>query len=236
MTHSISNPSIGHLEATSTPHVLPAFVRVVSRPIIDADASEPVPARLQDACLKRRREFVAGRQCAATALQLLGAAEWSLEIGTGAAGEPLWPEGFTGSITHTDAMAACAVTAVSCASSIGLDAEPMVDAARAARLSRVVLHACESRLKGHGLDSASLFTLMFSAKEALFKCLYPLVQRRFDYRDAAVRQIDVPDRRVVIELLTTLAPGYERGLTLTGGFATDNGVVITGFHIAQGSK
>ena len=190
MTQSISSASIGRLEALSTPHVLPAFVRVVSRSIVDAYAGGPVPARLSDACLKRRREFVAGRQCAAEALQLLGAAGWSLEIGTGTAGEPLWPEGYTGSITHTSTMAACAVAAVGRATSIGLDAEPMVDAARAARVSRAVLHACESRLKARGLDSASLFTLMFSAKESLFKCLYPLVRRRFDYRDAAVRQID----------------------------------------------
>lgn len=236
MTQSSSSQLIGRLEPVALSRVLPPFVRVVSIRITDADAGGPVPARLGDACLKRRREFIAGRHCAARALQSLGAAEWSLEIGTGPAGEPLWPEGYTGSITHTITMAACAVAATGGVAGVGLDAEPVVDAARAARVSRVVLHACESRLKARGIDGPTLFTLMFSAKEALFKCLYPLVQRRFDYRDAAVRQIDVTGRRIIIELLTTLAPGYERGLTLTGGFAINDGVVTTGFHIAQGPK
>lgn len=235
MTQSTFNSSLGRLTALDAPTAVPRFARLVSVPIAATDAGEPVPARLRNACLKRRREFVAGRQCAAYALQLLGTPAWSLEIQTGAGGEPLWPAGYVGSITHTDTMAACAVATVDRAAALGIDAEHVVDAARAARTSRVVLHACESRLKARGFDSPTLFTLMFSAKEALFKCLYPTVRRRFDYRDAAIRQIDVDDRRIVIELLTTLAPGYERGFQLTGEFAIDKGVVFTGFHIPQGT-
>lgn len=220
---------------TLTPRrVLPRFAQVVAAP---TNGPHPdyvrLPQRLAAAPPHRQQEYLAGRSCAAEALRLAGAPDWSLPIDAGADGEPLWPEGYTGSITHTRGLATAAVATTSEARALGLDIELIVDPAQMARVSRVVLHACETRLKAAGLDAAAVFTLAFSGKESLFKCLYPLVRRRFDYRDAALRRIDVERHQIEIELLTSLAPGFFRGRRFVGRFDVEAGMVSTGFCIPQ---
>ena len=167
-------------------------------------------------------------------MRRLGSPNWTAEIATGPAGEPVWPDGITGSITHTRGIACAAVACTSDAAGIGFDLEFLVDAARMERVSRLILHACETRLRAPDLDAAALFTLAFSAKESLFKCLYPLVRRRFDYRDAAVRRIDAAGHQIEIELLTSLAPGFGRGRRFVGQFGVEAGLVSTGICIPQG--
>jgi enterobactin synthetase component D len=224
------------MQTVAPRRVLPQFVQIYAV----ATAAGPSPAaperdRLNAAAAKRDAEFTAGRHCAAQALRLLGVAEWDTPVGVGEAGEPIWPAGYTGSITHTQGFVTSAVARLQDAISVGIDAEAIVDPARAARISRAVLHACETRLRAAGLDAATVFTLIFSAKESLFKCLYPLVQRRFDYRDAAVRRFDVAEGRIEMELLTSLAPGYHRGRRFSGQFDVDGQLVSTGFCIENGN-
>jgi 4'-phosphopantetheinyl transferase EntD len=52
------------------------------------------------ACAKRREEFSAGRCAGRAALACLGVPP--VAILQGRRGEPLWPSGFVGSITHCD--------------------------------------------------------------------------------------------------------------------------------------
>jgi enterobactin synthetase component D len=222
------------MQTSAAWRVLPHFARFFSAPTAGFETNGRVPDRLRDASVNRQREFLAGRHCAAEALRLLGASEWDCEIGTGPAGEPIWPAGYTGSITHTGSVAASAVATLEDAVSIGIDAEAVIDRPRALRVSRIVLHACETRLKARDIDPEVVFTLAFSAKESLFKCLYPIVQRRFDYRDAALRRIDVAEKRIEVELLTSLGGGYHRGRRFTGQFDVDAGLISTGFCVPRG--
>src|SRR5258708_8108427 len=60
---------------------------------------------------KRRREFTAGRNCARRALAQLGYPDFALLAGSH--GQPLWPPGIAGSITHCDDYCAVAVAPVS---------------------------------------------------------------------------------------------------------------------------
>src|SRR5262245_10837885 len=69
----------------------------------------------------RRREFVTARRCAREALARLGCSP--IPIRSGLMGEPQWPAGFVGSITHTAGFRAAAVTPRSLLASLGIDAE-----------------------------------------------------------------------------------------------------------------
>src|SRR5262245_6997786 len=71
---------------------------------------------------RRRAEFAAGRWCAREALARLGVP--AAPILPGPAGEPRWPEGVTGSITHCAGYRACAVARTTDVAAIGIDAEP----------------------------------------------------------------------------------------------------------------
>jgi 4'-phosphopantetheinyl transferase EntD len=83
---------------------------------------------------RRRAEFAAGRLCARAALARLGVP--AAPILPGPAGQPRWPAGVTGSITHCAGYRACAVARTTDVAAIGIDAEP--DAALPAGLIEMV--------------------------------------------------------------------------------------------------
>lgn len=212
-----------------SPSVVPPFVSTVTVTLNAPMASAgDVPPELHRAAPSRQREYVAGRYCAARAIERLRPSDVPLTIGRGGAGEPQWPAGLTGSVTHTDGLASAAVARLSDARSIGIDSEVRVDAWRAERISPLVMQPEESGIGGAGLDDRTRVMLVFSAKEAIFKCLYPVVGRRFYYEDARITSADTASGSFVAELLTTLAPGFERGTILRGRFEIDDLHVHTG--------
>lgn len=133
---------------------------------------------------RRRREFAAGRACAHRVLARLG---WDgYPVLSGAAREPLWPPGIAGSITHCEGYAAAAAARLGDLGAIrgfGIDAE--VRASLPPDVTRMVLGERERALVG-GADGAGLATAIFSAKEAVYKCWFPLTGRWLDYRDAEI--------------------------------------------------
>jgi 4'-phosphopantetheinyl transferase EntD len=112
----------------------------------------------------RAGEFAAGRWCAHRALERLGRAE--AEIGSGRHGEPCWPAGFTGSISHKPG-AAVAVAAAA-PGAIGIDLEDAVALPPGVR--RLVLLPAEPALvPGFPVPEPVAERVVFSAKEAYYK-------------------------------------------------------------------
>ena len=212
-----------------SPSVVPPFVSSVTvRLNSTITPSADVPPELCRAAPSRQREYAAGRYCAARAIERLQPSDVPLTIGRGSAGEPRWPAGFTGSVTHTEGLASAAVARISDARSIGIDSEVRVDTWRAERIRPLVMQSGETGVGGGALDDGTRVMLVFSAKEAVFKCLYPVVGRRFYYEDARIISADAATGVFVAELLTTLAPGFERGTVLQGRFEIDDRHVHTG--------
>lgn len=69
----------------------------------------------------------------------------------------------------------------------------------------------------------ALLTLAFSAKESLFKTLYPQVRCYFDFLDARMTAVDVQRQTFVLELLKTLTPHCPADRRFSGRF----GVKVT---------
>lgn len=67
--------------------------------------------------------------------------------------------------------------------------------------------------------------LVFAAKESLYKALYPRVQRYVDFLDA--RLVRFSDHLLTLELLVTLTPGMETGLTFDCHFAVEATELLT---------
>jgi 4'-phosphopantetheinyl transferase EntD len=133
-------------------------------------------AVVRTACPRRRAEFTAGRRCAREALAGLGLP--AAPVLAGRAGEPLWPAGVTGSITHCPGYRACAVARAADVAGLGIDAEP--DAALPAGLIESLACAAERvRIGRLGAQApvVSWDRLLFSAKEAVAKLWYPLTGR-----------------------------------------------------------
>ena len=64
-----------------------------------AAAGIACPERIYEAARRRQAEYFGGRLCAAAALAEHGCV--GAPVGIGPLAAPLWPAGFTGSITHT---------------------------------------------------------------------------------------------------------------------------------------
>lgn len=130
-----------------------------------------LPADLGAAVAKRRSEFLAGRLVAALALRQAGMPETVGRQGRA----PVWPAGAVGSITHSRDRAIAVVSTAH--HGLGLDCEALVAPDRATQLAAAIFTEAEARLRPDALPFASFFTLVFSAKEALYKALSPRLSR-----------------------------------------------------------
>jgi len=142
---------------------------------------DPAEARLLSPrmALKRREEFVIGRAAAHAALKQLGFSP-PPPILQGPLHEPLWPEGYIGSITHTAGIAACAVCSRDHAAGIGIDLENIPEQFDQ-DLSQIV--STDDERAWVGRDALRLIRL-FSAKEAAFKGFFPQTGAYHDFMDA----------------------------------------------------
>jgi 4'-phosphopantetheinyl transferase EntD len=156
-------------------------VCVEARDDADVDLFPEEATVVARAVPKRRREFTTGRACARLALGRLGLPESA--VGSGAHGEPLWPRGVVGSLTHCTGFTACAVARSDALTALGIDAEP--DAPLPEGVREDVLHGREREEVASGAwrDVVHLDRLVFSAKEAVYKAWFPLAGRRLGFED-----------------------------------------------------
>jgi enterobactin synthetase component D / holo-[acyl-carrier protein] synthase len=167
--------------------------------VIAADVSGPVsnavltPAELQSithCAEKRLRDFAAGRACAHRALEELGIAGFSLL--SGAQREPLWPQSIVGSITHTNGYAAAVVARASEIRSVGVDCE-IVDAVREDLWPSICTPTEIERLKQlPAAQQQQQAALIFAAKEAFYKCQFPLTRAWVGFEEVLIEPLAWP--------------------------------------------
>jgi 4'-phosphopantetheinyl transferase EntD len=149
-----------------------------------ADLFDEERAAIAKAVARRVSEFAAGRLCARAALAELGVAGTALP--RGADRKPVWPDGFTGSITHTDGY--CAAAAAPCGRfrALGIDAEHIgrIDAAMERLIATPRECAVLDTLAGDARAQAA--TILFSAKEAFYKCWSTAGGKFIGFQDAEV--------------------------------------------------
>ena len=133
---------------------------------------------------KRVAEFAAGRLCARCSIEALGVPAQPVLRATDR--RPLWPEGILGSITHADGFCAAAVCFSMGRRSIGLDVE--VVGRVTPDMWRLTCTPEEiARLENSPLDERDrLASLIFSAKEAFYKCQYVISQQWIGFQDVSV--------------------------------------------------
>jgi enterobactin synthetase component D len=186
----------------------------------------PPPASIQRSVAKRQAEFLAGRLCARAALQQLDNLDCVPAIGEDRA--PVWPPHISGSITHSSGHAAAIVGHKAQWRGLGMDLENVLSLERAERLAGEILTADElqrmARLPRE--QHAQLVTLTFSAKESLFKALYPIVQKRFYFEHAEVVEWS-EHGQVRLRLLTELSGEWCHGKELVGQFAVDGDQLLS---------
>lgn len=184
-----------------------------------------LPERLQGAVRSRKAEFQAGRLAASRALAATGAP--SCHVAATAQGVPLWPEGWRGSITHSAGRALAVAAPANAVTLMGVDCEKY-DPAAAAEIETMVVNTGERAcLVSSGIDYWQGVFIAFSARESLYKALWPEVQRCFDFSAAEVCLLEARTQRFALRLRETLTARWTAGTVISGRFCCEDGYITT---------
>jgi 4'-phosphopantetheinyl transferase EntD len=217
--------------------ILPACVTAVEtrEDLLEAKLFPQEEGTLGEAVDKRRREFTTVRACARTALQRLGIPP--APIPNGQRGEPLWPEGIVGSLTHCDGYRACALARDSLIVTIGIDAEPNAALPRGllGDIARAEERTWLDRLLGER-PTVCWDRLLFSAKESVYKAWFPLAQRWLGFEDAVI-SVDPGAGSFTARLLVE-GPRLEQGPLrgFSGRWTVDEGIILTAIVVNRGAR
>jgi 4'-phosphopantetheinyl transferase EntD len=130
---------------------------------------------------KRRADFTAGRVAARRALALAGLTR-PPALMVGPRGQPLWPAGWVGSIAHTLDVAVAVVARSTEVEAVGVDVEARE--APGPEVARHIATAQELDWLQLGLPGwRTRLGLLFSAKESLYKALFPSLGLDLDFLD-----------------------------------------------------
>ncbi len=197
------------------------------------DSGVVLPESLKKAVAKRQGEFLGGRFCAQQALAQLGHPAMAAAIGIGEDYAPLWPPGFVGSITHTRGIVAAAVAKADSRAGIGIDVEALIPEEKAVNLASHILTDQEwVRFQSDASFSVSeLVSLVFSAKESVYKCLRPLTGKYFGFQSAQLVYLDRDSGEFQVSLLKAIGGGFEAGWNASGRFTFDHGRIHTAFEL-----
>ena len=213
--------------------VLPSVVvtaEMYSDPVdlVPLPEEEPLIAR---SVAKRRNEFITVRHCAREALGKLGVGP--VPILKGEKGEPCWPSGIVGSLTHCEGFRGAVVARNSDVRSVGIDAEPH------GVLPKGVLDAVS--LPAERAELAALAgglhwdRILFCAKEATYKAWFPLTRRWLGFEDAHIRfTLDSSGSSGTFVSRILIDPAAEFGpplLELPGRWSVVNDLVVTAISL-----
>jgi 4'-phosphopantetheinyl transferase EntD len=159
---------------------LPPGLVLLASPTCDGDEHlYPVERdRIARAVDSRRREFATGRALARQALGRLGIVPVAIPAGEGS--EPAWPPGVVGSITHSGGFCAVLVGRSGDYRGVGIDIE--LSRPPAPDIARLVVSAAEPAEYHH----PSWLQTVFSAKESVYKCVYPTHRAFIDFLDVTI--------------------------------------------------
>lgn len=180
---------------------------------------------------QRKQEFLLGRLAANFAIQKTLKTNKIFIINQDASRAPIWPSDLIGSISHSDSL----IIAVACKKdaylSVGIDIEKK--GRTRPEVGRFILTDLDIK-SVDGISESDLLTLIFSAKESLYKALYPLVNKYFGFKAAALTKI-MDNNFFEIQLIEDLDEHFCLGnrYKFTGKFLLDENNILTFIKITH---
>ncbi len=187
---------------------------------------EAETASIQHASKKRITEFLNGRHCAHKALIKLGYTK-KIAILQGSKREPLWPESIVGSITHCKGYYAAVVSFNKIIKGIGIDAETNMDLSKKVVITtqtekEILLNSILSK----DISNLCLNKLVFSAKESVFKFLYPLVKQYIKFKDIEIN-LNLTNKTFSVIILNTKLSSKTKNSLIVGKFNYNDFHIVT---------
>lgn len=171
----------------------------------------------------RQAEFAAGRAAARRALRAIGMVPFAIPMGVDRA--PVWPSGLVGSITHHEGRCIAVAARRTSLAGLGLDLAAM-DPLAEDLWPTVLTDADRAWLSSQAAPLRGGYAQMiFSAKEATYKALYPQIRRVVGF-DAMEIVPDLARNRFTVHLRIPFGP-YKAGGRLQGQLFCRDGLICT---------
>ena len=182
---------------------------------------------VRNAVPMRRREFAQGRLLARQAFARFGIRDFPLLVGTDRA--PIWPDNLVGSITHCSGYCGVAVAQQRVFAGVGLDAEGS-EPVDQALIPMICTPPEISWLESVRAGAGRVAKLIFSAKESIFKCVYPMAKTFLDFHDCRI-ELDLARGTFAATILRDDIPVLRPGARLSGHFAHNRSHLFTGVTV-----
>jgi 4'-phosphopantetheinyl transferase EntD len=171
---------------------------------------------------ERIAEFRAGRHCAREALRTLGREPVAILAANRA---PIWPEGVVGAITHCKGYCGAVVASDSAASGVGFDAQIQNSVS-----AEIWVQIASPSERGDEAPEAWR-TVVFSAKEALYKAQYSITQSWLGFEEVS---IDASGPGTFRAWLERDVPGLARlGQFVPGRYVEEQGFVFAAVYLSK---
>lgn len=159
-----------------------AFAVTSDLDIIRCDLNfDQAPMMSAKACVTRRASWVRGRAAAHQALKRLGMTARA-PISRSEQGEPIWPRGISGSITHCSPWSIAVATESFGSVFLGIDLEN-ANRIQEFGIESVICRSSERVWIHEDCDALERLCRLFSAKEALYKSLFSSYRRYIDFNE-----------------------------------------------------
>ena len=179
---------------------------------------------------KRRTEFTLGRIYAHGTLSRFGLESEPILRNTETR-EPTWPDSVWGSITHSAGFAAVAVGLKKEIKGVGIDLESF---SRSVDF-KIRRHVCvDSELEW--LESLPTkqanraLRIIFSAKESIFKCIYPGTKTYLSFKDAAV-SVNETEKNFSFIIFKSFPGIIQHGIPHHGRYSEIDKTLLTSVYI-----
>ncbi len=183
---------------------------------------------VRNAVERRRQEFAGGRLCARRALAELDIFDFPLLVAENRF--PIWPEEVVGSISHTRGYCGAVAARRSDYDGLGIDVELRGRLNRKLE-SRICTEEERSWLASlPESERGDMATVLFSAKEAFYKCQYCVTRQWLGFHDASLK---IGADSFEVQLLKPIPYFRERAEPLTGHFAVAGEHVFAGIELRR---
>lgn len=182
------------------------------------------PNALLSAVAKRRCEYLSGRIAAQTLLKRVQNHDNVIQSQMRT---PIWPRGWVGSISHTDQYAIAILIPQNKRYTPGIDiVEFNPDAFE--EIAEMFTNENERNLLiKNEIDYNLALHIVFSAKESLYKSIYPQVNKFLGFETSIVTNINIKNQTITLQLVNTLTANLPAGYLHTAYYQIDKNKVVT---------
>lgn len=181
---------------------------------VQKELSINIPDALSLSSVKRKSEFIAGRYATKIALQASQKENINKEVKIGKYKQPVFPEGYLGTITHSGSIALCLLTQNKEVKFLGVDIEPIINKDDLLALEYRIYSKNEMQhFLNIGIDPYKAATCIFSAKESIFKAYFNELHNNINFQK--FKLTNVVNNRNSIEMIFKLYGEYQKFFTIT---------------------